>query len=206
MIRSSSERSDVTPDAVPWMPGVIEDQTGLGTGPSGDTEDEQTEFERGHDAGYARGHGDGLAEGQRLEREKLAALTATLDAVLADVSERQNDWLATLEENLAALAVGIARQLLAREVESDRDSVVDLVRRGLSHFPVGQSVAIRLNPVDLTLLSDVSGESATSRDDIRWIADPRVEPGGCVVEGPDRVIDGRVERALERVYRALTDV
>lgn len=37
-----------------------------------------------------------------------------------------------------------------------------------------------------------------------WHADPLVEPGGVVVEGRDRIIDGRVDTALERVYRRLT--
>ena len=84
--------------------------------------------------------------------------------------------------------------------------MVDLVRRAVGQFPVGEELTIRLNPQDLTLLSDVSAEgSPTGRNDTRWIADPLIEPGGCVVEGPDSVVDGRLDRALERVYRSLTD-
>jgi flagellar biosynthesis/type III secretory pathway protein FliH len=36
-----------------------------------------------------------------------------------------------------------------------------------------------------------------------WIADAQVKSGGCVVEGRDRIVDGRVDTALERVYRRL---
>jgi len=196
----------VAREAVPWMPGIIEDQLASRAGPSVDeVEDVLSDFDRGREAGFAQGHAEGSAEGRQLERQTLSALGAALNAVLDDVNERQGEWLETLDENLIALAVGIARQILGREIDGSRDAVVDLVRRGLSDFPIGQAVSIRLNPADLTLLSDASGEDATTRDDVRWVPDSRIEAGGCVIEGPDRVVDGRVDRALERVYRALSD-
>lgn len=36
-----------------------------------------------------------------------------------------------------------------------------------------------------------------------WVADARVSRGGCMVEGRERIVDGRIETALERVYRRL---
>ena len=41
------------------------------------------------------------------------------------------------------------------------------------------------------------------RRESHWIADHRISTGGCVVEGRDRIIDGRVDTALERAYRRL---
>jgi flagellar biosynthesis/type III secretory pathway protein FliH len=40
---------------------------------------------------------------------------------------------------------------------------------------------------------------------VRWLADARIQPGGCVVEGRERIVDGRVDTALERLYRKLSD-
>jgi flagellar biosynthesis/type III secretory pathway protein FliH len=36
-----------------------------------------------------------------------------------------------------------------------------------------------------------------------WVPDARIARGGCVVEGRERIVDGRVDSALERVYRRL---
>jgi hypothetical protein len=44
----------------------------------------------------------------------------------------------------------------------------------------------------------------SGRDDALWLGDARVQPGGCLVEGRDRIIDGRVDTALDRTYRRLT--
>lgn len=162
------------------------------------------EYERGHEAGYEEGRAAGLAEGQQREREALVPLRATLEAMTAEIDARQDEWLNNLEENLAALAVSIARQLMGRELREDHDAVADLVRRAVAKFPVGQDVTIRLNPEDLTTLTAAPAEAVAVPNEARWIADPMIEPGGCVVEGPDSVIDGRIDRALERVFRTLT--
>jgi flagellar biosynthesis/type III secretory pathway protein FliH len=64
-----------------------------------------------------------------------------------------------------------------------------------------------VNPLDLQALQSASGGETgfpVEGREAAWHADPLVEPGGVVVEGRDRIIDGRVDTALERVYRRLT--
>jgi flagellar biosynthesis/type III secretory pathway protein FliH len=117
-----------------------------------------------------------------------------------------------LEENIAALAVIVARQIVAREVALDRQLVAELVRRALTEFPIEQSVRIRVNPLDLAQLTLVMGTDASSplpitgTRDASWLADPRVARGGCLVEGRDRIVDGRVDTALERAYRRMAEI
>src|SRR5690606_7902934 len=109
------------------------------------------------------------------------------------------------ESNLKALAVAIAQHLIGRELESGPDIVAEMVRRALSHFPLNQPVRIRINPQDLALISATRPDGqgpvpiAPGRE-VRWLADPGVERGGCLVEGQDRIVDGRVDLALERAY------
>jgi len=62
--------------------------------------------------------------------------------------------------------------------------------------------------MDLSAIEGASGANdpaaALRSRDARWIADARVAPGGCIVEGRERIVDGRVDTALERIYRRLT--
>ena len=162
------------------------------------------------DEGYARGLADG-------EKKALASTQARLNdalAVLATITSEMNETAAlapaVVEENIAALAVIVARQILAREVSLDPHQVSDLVRRALTEFPIDQSVRIRVHPLDLSLMT--VGDSAqgvapiTSTRDVSWLADPRVARGGCLVEGRDRIIDGRVDSALERAYHRMANI
>ena len=46
----------------------------------------------------------------------------------------------------------------------------------------------------------------TGSREASWLADPRVARGGCLVEGRDRIVDGRVDTALERAYHRMAKI
>lgn len=162
--------------------------------------------EQAQAAGYDAGRLDGeLAESARL-RSAVSAMELGLDTIRASEAK----WQECVTENIAALAVTVARHIVGRELNSDAAAVADLVKRALAEFPIDQPMRVRVNPHDLSLLSHPTpsgGEpvSIAPNRDVRWLADSRVQPGGCVVEGRERIIDGRIDTALERVYRRLTD-
>jgi flagellar biosynthesis/type III secretory pathway protein FliH len=160
------------------------------------------------DEAYSHGFDAGREAGATAERERLANAMASITAMLAELREREAKWTAGLEENLCALAVAVGRQLFDAELQAAPTHAVVLVKRALTEFPIDQPVAIRVNPLDLasiTASSVVEGSSAAiNRPDAQWIPDPRVLPGGCLIEGRDRIVDGRVDTALERLYRRLT--
>ena len=158
---------------------------------------------------YREGFEAGRAEGERAEQARLrAALLAAEDALEA-MHANEAQWTGALEENLAALATAIARHLLDREIGADDGAVARLVRKALDIFPIDQPLRIRVNPADLATITSqadtgdgIAAETATR--ETSWLGDPRIAHGGCLVEGRDRIVDGRVETALERVYRRLT--
>ena len=159
------------------------------------------------DEAYRRG----LADGER--RAQAAAQAQVRDALEAVRQMAQElEGLASLapaviEENVAALAVIVARQIVAREVTLDDSLVADLVRRALTEFPVEKPVRIRVHPLDLSVLTVAAGAPGatpiTGVRDASWLADPTVARGGCLIEGPDRIVDGRVDSALERAYHRM---
>ena len=150
----------------------------------------------------------GRAEGERAEaarlRQALAVATEALDAV----RESEERWVGAIEENIAALAVSVARHVIDRELDTEATVTRSMVRRALDTFPIDQPVRIRVNPQDLAVIAGFpeAGTAAMPGAHAReahWMGDARVLPGGCVVEGRERIIDGRVDTALERVYRRL---
>jgi flagellar assembly protein FliH len=163
------------------------------------------------DEGYARGLADGERKAAAAGQQRLSDATKVINDIISQMSEVASLAPSVLEENIAALAVIVARQIVAREVSLERELVADLVRRALTEFPIEQTVRIRVNPLDLALLtlnSDGAQDMApiTNNRDASWLADPRVARGGCLVEGRDRIVDGRVDTALERAYRRMAEI
>lgn len=171
---------------------------------------ESSRLEKAVREAYQRGHAEGREEGEMAEAARLRSATAAAEEVIDTLREGEVRWTGAIEENVTALAVVIARQIIGRELKEDAEAFADLVRNALKEFPIDQPVRVRLNPGDLNALGSVGAVEGTPMQKIsgdreaRWVADSSIAPGGCMVEGRERIIDGRVDTALERVYRRLT--
>jgi len=158
---------------------------------------------------YALGFEEGRREGEVAEQARLRAARRTTEEALDVIRANEERWSDSIDENIIALAIAAARHVVDRELAIDPALVGQIVARALEAFPIDQPVRVRLNPGDLAVLS---ADDTPSLDDLagvpgrsaHWIADARVVSGGCIVEGRDRIVDGRVDSALERVYRRLT--
>jgi flagellar assembly protein FliH len=190
-----------------WMLDELGDGKTAGRGlPSQVTAEERARL---IDEGYARGLADGEAKARAAAQATVNEALASIRGLTAELREAGSLAPAILEENIAALAVVVARQIVAKEVSVEKDLVANLVRRALTEFPIDQGVRIRVNPLDLSLFTGnapAEQGAITGNRDTTWVADPRVSRGGCLIEGRDRIVDGRVDTALERAYRRMAQV
>ena len=160
--------------------------------------------------GYAAGFLDGQKKGTESAQVQVKQSLALIEKLLEQIQGAASLAPSILEENVAALAVIVARQIVSREVAASPEIVADLVRRALTEFPVEQAVRIRVNPLDLSMLT-VPGASddkqpVTGTREASWMADPRIARGGCLIEGRDRIVDGRIDAALERLYHRMSAI
>lgn len=152
-------------------------------------------------AGFEEGRSAGRAEAERAADARLGqAIRAAADAAAA-IRQHEEHYVGVLEENLTALACAIARQVIQREVQLDPSAIRALVQDALAQFPQETALKVRLNPADHSLLAGDAGYP-----DVSWMADPRVERGGCIVEGRERIVDGRVDIALDQIFRHISGI
>ena len=171
---------------------------------------EAAEWEARVREAYEKGFAEGRQEGEVAEEARLRGALRAAEDALNELREGEMRWTGTIEENICALAVIVARQVIGRELADDVAPVMELVRGALAEFPVDQPMRIRVNPNDHSAIMRLATEGSdpmrllTQDRDARWLPDAGIAPGGCMVEGRERIIDGRVDVALERIYRRLT--
>jgi flagellar biosynthesis/type III secretory pathway protein FliH len=159
---------------------------------------------------YERGYQDGQLAGVRAETARVQAALAAIDDALLRLQGEAEAWVGNARENVCAIAVAIARQMVMRELREDPDTVLALAERALAEIPVDQPVVVRVHPDDLAVLESLPAEDdarpslRSDRSQVQWMADARITRGGCLLEGRDRIIDGRIDTGLERLYRRLT--
>ena len=153
---------------------------------------------------YTQGFADGQAAARDALNAEVVATVNALQAALESVRAQEARWVANAEENIAALAVLVARHLIQREITGTDAVVPAMVQTALLQYPMDDEVTIRLHQDDLAVCRQAleqQGQAAGRA--LRWVADASIQRGGCLTEGRERVIDGRIDTALERAYRNL---
>ena len=163
--------------------------------------------EAGRAAGFDAGYRDGYAAGIAAAQDELDAMTkqqsvaverliSALTQAAAQFQTRATVEMAEIEDQLAAAAVSLAEAVIGREIELADAPGRDAIARALALAPAGEAV-VRLHPDDIATAGGDFGREFT------MVADPTVEPGGCIVEIGACTIDAQISTAIERVREAL---
>jgi flagellar assembly protein FliH len=144
---------------------------------------------------------------QKQLSQQLSTLLPALRQAVQDIQHAKQAWLRHWEKNSVHLAAAIAARVIRRELASQPDIPVKLIREALELAVGGTQVRVHLNPADHATLNsqiqllvrEISGLGPTE-----IAADPAVAPGGCRVETRFGTIDQQFEAQLARIEEELT--
>lgn len=149
------------------------------------------------------GHAQGLLQGRAAAQLEFAQQVAHVSAVLDALAKPLDDVDAEVEQDIAQLAMAVARQLIRRELKTAPDEVIACVREALAALPAAaREVRVSLNPEDAVLIRSHLGEGHVAR---AWelLDDPLISRGGCLIHSDHSRIDARVDTRLARVIGAV---
>lgn len=156
---------------------------------------EREAWEQGHaqgrEAGLVAAQQEAHAAAEQAERrvQQLQSILDLMARPLADLDQQ-------VQRQLALLAAAIARQIIRRELKTQPDEIVAVVRETVGLLPiVARQVRVHLHPEDAELvrsrLASASGERAWS-----IVEDPMLARGGCRVTSETSSIDAQLEQRL----------
>jgi flagellar assembly protein FliH len=141
-----------------------------------------------HEEGFAHGRAEGLA-----------SVKTPIEAVLRALGEPLAELDARAIQELSLLIAAIARQLVRRELKTNPDEIVGVVRETLSALPAAaRHVRVHLHPEDAALVRSALSLGEGER---HWqiVEDPVLTRGGCRVYAEASQIDASVESRLAAV-------
>lgn len=152
--------------------------------------------QQARDEGYAAGHAEGLAAAQQQLRDQLVRFDALYEAAARPLQTLDEQT----EQELAQLAVAVARRVIAHELALSPELIVKAVRQAISALPAStRELRVYVHPDDLPLLKD----SAASNANWQLFADPQLTRGDCRLESERSRLDARVESRLAAVIDAV---
>jgi flagellar assembly protein FliH len=158
--------------------------------------------------GYEEGYAAGYQEAQAAVQEQMAAQVERLAALAGHATTEVRAALREAEDQLVRLALAIAERIILREVRLDRSIVLALASRALEELDAGVTARVRVHPDDIPVLepweAHLNGDGRAAR--VELVPDPRVVPGGCIVEAGSAVVDAQLQTLLHEAAAVLSDV
>lgn len=156
----------------------------------------QEGFEQGRKEGRQAGHAEGLAAGRSHGEQEGRDSARRMAALLDSLAEPAGELDEAVEQELAALALMLAQQVIRRELQSQPGEIVPVIREAVALLPFSaRDVRVRVHPDDARFLREVLGEDDESRS-WRLVEDPGVSRGGCLVATQNSHIDATLEHRL----------
>ena len=119
--------------------------------------------------------------------------------------EVRDETLRKTEKDVLTLAVRLAEKIVGREIESDDKAIIDIVSTAMQNARQRERLTIKVNPADLPEVKKEAKQLKASAQTkyIDFVADPRVEKGGCLIESEVGTVDARLETQFRVLERAL---
>ncbi len=139
-----------------------------------------------------------------IQRNELRHAVQALRIAAQELDEARSRMVREVEEQLIDLAIDIARKVVMQEIDAGRARIDPIVAEALRHVPPRQEVVVHLNPEDSAQCEMAQEtEDGGAAKNIRFVADPSVPRGGCVVETPEGTVNSSPQEHLEGIASAL---
>jgi flagellar assembly protein FliH len=157
--------------------------------------------EQAHREGYRAGHAEGLAAGQAqaeaMGREEALRLAQALDSLERCIAELNQ----VVADNLLALSIEIARQVVRQVVAVKPEVLLGVIREALGQLPLLHA-AIHLHPEDASLVRLRAGDQLAHAGH-RIHEDPMLARGDVVIEAGGSHLDATLASRWRRVVESL---
>ncbi|MEW6764628.1 MAG: flagellar assembly protein FliH [Pseudomonadota bacterium] len=143
--------------------------------------------------GYRAGHAEGRAAGQA----EIDALVARWQGLVNALAQPLDAADGDLESALLELALALTRQLVRRELKTQPDEIIPVVREALGVLPsAAQDIVVRLHPEDAALVTSTLHSPGSAW---RVEEDGAIGRGGCVVTSSTSRVDATLERRIAQL-------
>jgi type III secretion protein L len=138
-----------------------------------------------------------------VEGKEKAALE--FSEIIVAAHEKRERVIAEIEHDVLRLSIKLAEKIIGREMETNRETVVDIVSAALRHMRQQERLIVRVNQNDFAQLNELKSQLAHAgrANFLDLEPDPKVSPGGCIIESEVGTVDAQLETQLKILERVL---
>lgn len=153
-----------------------------------------------HQEGFDQGHKEGLEAAQK----EIAAQTQRLNQIIRALAEPLQAADQQVEQELISLAMAVARQIIRRELQTEPEQIVAVVREAMAELPSSaRNIRIFLHPDDAVLVREALNTEEAETAPWKIVEELALTRGGCRVESDTSTVEASLEKRLNTILAEL---
>jgi len=159
---------------------------------------------KAYEEGFIRGKNEGLES----EKKRLSEIVHNLINGLSEINYLKEKMVEQLEKNMIILIKEISKKVILNETFTNKEIVKNLIKQALQQLIDKTHVDIKVSPQDFEYLLKFKKkflEEVEGLKHINIIKEKKVKPGGFIIETDTEILDGRIEKRLENIFKAIEE-
>jgi flagellar assembly protein FliH len=163
------------------------------------------EIEARVQAAYQQGHAAGEAAGAQRASQRLDPVWSGLSGVIQELSSARKRIRAEAEQDMVKLAIAIARRVLHRELATDPEAILGLVKAAFGKLNARETHRLRTSPADAAAIQE-NRQKLQFPAGLEISVDASLPSGGAVFETSRGELDASVDTQLAEIDRGFADL
>lgn len=145
----------------------------------------------------------GYEEGLKKAQQEINEYKSNFESVINAIENSVKIFDDEVVEAINQLAVSISKQIIRRELQTNSEQVVSVVKEAIKLLPLDNSrLIIHLNPSDISAMQKVFNQDDMVNS-YSLVEDPSVQRGGCKLATDDSIIDATIDSQIAQIAASI---
>ena len=168
---------------------------------------------RGYEEGYQNGHNQGHQEAYqdmtRKMEEELDGLRNQMRQIIDSVTEEKEKVLERYLDDLKRICLAVSEKIIQTSLRSSGEVIKRMIVAATDKIKKTQWAKIYISKQDSEMLvkgdTQLLKEMAHLTDNLKVVAMENEDPGTCIIELPDEIVDASVNTQMENIKDILNN-
>jgi flagellar assembly protein FliH len=164
-----------------------------------------SELQQEADSRARTAYSQGLAAGEAAAQQKLELVLNSLHSVIAELASLRKRVRSEAEDDAMKLSIAIARRVLYRELSTDPEAILGLVKAAFGKLNARETHRLRVSSSDAATIQE-HRVTLQIPPGLEILSDGALTPGSAIFETSRGELDASVDTQLSEIDRGLTDI
>jgi flagellar assembly protein FliH len=171
-------------------------------------------FNKGYLEGHKKGYKEGFEKGKKEAEERYKKLKEKLEkdfqekikslsTFLENLEKEVQNLIINMDKEVLNLATEIAKKLVLKEIQTDPEIPLRIIKEALNYIAEGTELYIKVNPEEYKFLEENIFKYIPPSQKVKLIPDESISKGGVFIETSMGVIDATFEKRWKKLLETL---